>query len=83
MLFAGATLSILLAADFARPPGAQISARVAILAIDTYQHWISGHLPLVRCRFAESCSAYAKRSIASQGLAKGVVAAVVRLQQCM
>ena len=69
--------------DLVRPPTRQVSAHIAIASIETYQRWLSPHLPLVHCRFEETCSHFAVRSIKADGLVKGGWRAAQRLQQCM
>jgi len=58
-------------------------ARRTVAAISFYQVHISPHKPAwVRCRYNESCSAYAKRVIAEKGLLKGGADAFLRLSLC-
>ena len=65
------------------PPNARprIAARIACLLIRAYQHLAP---PLVRgaCRFAPSCSEYARESVERHGLLRGLVLAARRIARC-
>lgn len=56
-------------------------ARLSILLLQGYQHWLS---PLLgpRCRFQPSCSAYAIEALQRFGLIKGGWLAIKRLVKC-
>ncbi len=56
-------------------------ARLLVLVIRLYQRVAP---PLVRghCRFAPSCSQYARESLERHGLARGLVLAARRLARC-
>lgn len=62
-------------------PGVRPGARIAVLLIRGYQHLAP---PLVRghCRFAPSCSEYARESVERHGLARGLTLAVRRIARC-
>jgi uncharacterized protein len=53
----------------------------ALLLIRVYQMTISPLLPR-SCRFAPSCSEYAREAIARHGLSRGLALAVRRLCRC-
>ncbi len=55
--------------------------RAAILMIGVYQHMISPLLPRA-CRFAPSCSEYARQAIVTHGLSRGGWLAVRRVLRC-
>jgi len=71
--------SIELAARFAARRGP--AARIATLAIRAYQHLAP---PLFRghCRFAPSCSEYARQSVERHGLLRGLALAARRIARC-
>ncbi len=54
---------------------------ILLIVIGFYQKWIS---PLLgnHCRFAPSCSEYAKSAIEQKGILKGTGLAVVRISKC-
>lgn len=58
-----------------------IGRRVGVALLNGYQRWIS---PLMapRCRFAPSCSEYAKQAIERYGLIGGLPRAIWRLLRC-
>lgn len=68
-------------------PGARSAAgrgpavRIAVLLIRAYQRLAP---PLVRghCRFAPSCSEYARESLERHGLMRGLVLAARRIARC-
>jgi hypothetical protein len=55
--------------------------RIAVLLIRAYQRLAS---PLVRgqCRFAPSCSEYARGALERHGLVRGLVLAARRIARC-
>jgi uncharacterized protein len=55
--------------------------RLVLLGLRGYQHLVSPWLPRA-CRFAPSCSEYARLAIATHGLATGTRLAVRRLLRC-
>ncbi len=63
------------------PPRVGIGRRIGIGLLCGYQRWIS---PLMapRCRFAPSCSEYARQAIEKYGLLGGSVRALWRLLRC-
>jgi putative component of membrane protein insertase Oxa1/YidC/SpoIIIJ protein YidD len=76
--FVGA-LGLAAAAAGPAEPGLQ---RAAIAAIERYQHCLSPHLPLIRCRYEESCSHYSKRCIQEHGFFRGTYMGLCRLASC-
>jgi len=56
-------------------------ARIALGAVVTYQRLVSPLLPGA-CRFAPTCSEYARLVIQEQGLLRGVGLAAWRLLRC-
>ena len=56
-------------------------ARVALGIVSGYQCLISPLLPGA-CRFAPTCSEYARLAIAEQGFLRGMALAVWRLARC-
>ncbi|HEY1435448.1 MAG TPA: membrane protein insertion efficiency factor YidD [Thermoanaerobaculia bacterium] len=71
--------------DAFRPPTDQVSARVAIGAIDLYRATVSPLLAesgLVRCRFEPTCSAYGREAIARYGAPRGFALAAGRVLRC-
>ncbi len=84
---AGLALAALVAAgaaDLARPPDRQLSARVLLAGIGFYRHNLSRPVELsgVRCRFEPTCSAYAEAVIRDGGALRGSLRAVWRLLRC-
>ena len=81
LLLAAATL---LAADLARPPAAQLSARAMLAAIDLYQAALSPRVGKlgVRCRFEPTCSHYGEAVIRRHGALVGGVKATWRILRC-
>lgn len=79
-----AALVGILAADLARPPREQWSARVLLGAITSYQSFISPALggAGVRCRFEPSCSRYAEAAIRKHGALVGSWRATWRVLRC-
>jgi putative membrane protein insertion efficiency factor len=56
-------------------------ARIAALAIGAYQRLLSPVLP-PSCRFAPSCSEYARLAVLEHGLPRGSWLALRRLARC-
>ncbi len=56
-------------------------ARVATLAIVGYQRLVAPVLPPA-CRFAPTCSEYARQAILEHGLLRGLWLAIRRLARC-
>ena len=56
-------------------------ARVATLAIVVYQRLVAPVLPPA-CRFAPTCSEYARQAILEHGLPRGLWLAIRRLARC-
>lgn len=77
-------LAVLLAADLARAPRNQLSARVLLGAIDLYQATLSPRMPMlgVRCRFEPTCSHYAEAVIARDGALLGSLETMGRILRC-
>lgn len=63
------------------PATPSLPARLAILLVRTYQqfapHDLKGH-----CRYAPSCSAYAREALERHGLVRGLVLAARRVARC-
>ncbi len=72
------------AADLARAPDRQLSARVLRAGIHLYQTTLSPRMPTlgVRCRFEPTCSRYADAVIARDGALVGSWRTVRRLARC-
>ena len=62
-------------------PMTTLAARIAVLAIRAYQHLAP---PLMRghCRFAPSCSEYARESVERHGLVRGLALTARRIARC-
>jgi putative membrane protein insertion efficiency factor len=58
-----------------------IAERAAAALIVAYQRLVSPWLPPA-CRFAPTCSEYARQAILSHGLARGAWLAAARLARC-
>ena len=72
------------AADLARAPERQLSARALLGAIDLYQATLSPLLARggARCRFEPTCSHYAEGAIAEDGALMGAARAGWRVARC-
>lgn len=84
LLVALALAAVLLAADLARPPEAQLTARAALAALTVYQATLSpllGHIG-VQCRFRPTCSHYAVAAVREDGALVGSLRAVGRVMRC-
>ena len=55
--------------------------RAAVAALAVYQRLLSPFLPQ-SCRFAPSCSEYARQALTGHGLLRGSALALVRLLKC-
>jgi putative membrane protein insertion efficiency factor len=55
--------------------------RAAVAALAVYQRLVSPFLPQ-SCRFAPTCSEYARQALSGHGLLRGSALAVVRLLKC-
>ncbi len=77
-------LLLLFAADLARSPSAQVSARFELALIDAYRGRLSPWLGAagVRCRFEPSCSRYAEGAIKKSGGLVGPLRAAWRVVRC-
>ena len=77
-------LAALLAADLARPPADQASARLLLAGIHLYQATLSPRLGAlgVQCRFRPTCSHYAEGAIARHGALGGSLRAAWRVLRC-
>lgn len=84
VLGAAALLAAGCAADLARPPARQLSARALLGAIDLYQATLSPALARggARCRFVPTCSRYAEGAIASDGALVGTARSAWRVARC-
>jgi uncharacterized protein len=58
-----------------------VGARLAVRAVITYQRWISPFLPPA-CRFAPTCSEYARLAVTEHGVGWGSWLALSRLVRC-
>jgi putative membrane protein insertion efficiency factor len=74
-------IAAVLARDLSRPPGHQVTARVAVSAIRWYHSTLSPHLG-IRCRFTPSCSVYAMAVIERHGILRGGWLAARRVARC-
>ena len=74
----------LLAADLARPPAEQLSARAMLAAIDLYQASLSPRIGQLgtRCRFRPTCSHYGEAVIRRHGALVGGAKAAWRVLRC-
>lgn len=74
----------LTAADLARPPDRQLSARAAIAGIHLYQATLSRAFAAsgVACRFSPTCSHYAEACVRRYGLLRGSRLALGRVLRC-
>ena len=84
LLVSLALAAVLLAADLARPPEAQRTARAALAALTVYQATLSpllGHIG-VQCRFRPTCSHYAVAAVREDGALVGSLRAVGRVMRC-
>jgi putative membrane protein insertion efficiency factor len=81
---AAAVLLLLLFFDWWQPPSSQVSAKMAIAAIDAYKATLSKLMPSlgVRCRLEPSCSHYAEDAVRCQGLPRGAWLALRRILRC-
>jgi uncharacterized protein len=80
-----AALIGLVAGDCARTASEQVSARVAVSAIDAYRATVSPLLSksgLARCRYEPTCSAYGREAITRYGTARGGWLTVRRIVRC-
>ncbi|MBK5298068.1 MAG: membrane protein insertion efficiency factor YidD [Vicinamibacteria bacterium] len=73
-----------MAADLARAPDRQFSARALRAGIHLYQYTLSPLMPAVgiQCRFTPTCSHYAEAVIANNGALRGSWLSVKRLARC-
>lgn len=73
-----------MAADLARAPDRQISARALRAGIHLYQHTLSPLMSAlgIQCRFTPTCSRYAGAVIAKHGALTGSWLTVKRLARC-
>lgn len=73
-----------LGVDLARPPEAQMSARVLLGAIDLHRATLSRALGAAgaRCRFEPTCSHYGEAVIRKFGALKGTGLAIARIAKC-
>lgn len=75
-------LCVVIGMDTGCRPERQVSTRIVVGVISTYQQTLSGRIPLIRCRHEESCSHYCKRAFRERGFVPGVIASLRRLQSC-
>jgi putative membrane protein insertion efficiency factor len=55
--------------------------RLLVMLLDAYKRWLSPHLPR-SCRFAPTCSEYARLALLKYGFWLGCWRAVLRLARC-
>lgn len=55
--------------------------RAAVVGLEVYQRLVSPFLPPA-CRFAPTCSEYARQAVAEHGLRRGLWLAARRLSRC-
>jgi putative membrane protein insertion efficiency factor len=79
-----AALALALAADLARAPADQLSARALLAGVHLYQRTLSPAMPRlgVRCRFTPSCSRYAEGALRQDGALVGSARAAWRVLRC-
>lgn len=58
-----------------------LATRLAVGVVEAYQRAVAPFLPRA-CRFAPSCSEYARQALADQGLLRGVGLSMWRLLRC-
>jgi putative membrane protein insertion efficiency factor len=58
-----------------------VGVRIVLGAVVTYQRWVSPFLPRA-CRFAPTCSEYARLAVLEHGLVRGSWLALWRLVRC-
>ncbi len=77
-------LVALAALDLSRPPAHQVSARLLLGAIHTYQATLSPLMPRVgvHCRFTPTCSRYAEGAIRKYGALGGSWRGAWRVMRC-
>jgi putative membrane protein insertion efficiency factor len=71
--------------DCLKPAPDQVSARLAVGAIDVYRSAVSPALArsgIVHCRFEPTCSAYGREAIARYGAPRGFALAAGRVLRC-
>ena len=75
---------LLVALDWLQPPGRQLTARAAIVAIDVYQAALSPRMPSlgIRCRFTPTCSHYAEAALRCLGFPRAAGLAAWRILRC-
>jgi putative component of membrane protein insertase Oxa1/YidC/SpoIIIJ protein YidD len=69
--------------DSLRPPRSQISARLYVDIVHSYQH-VGPHVlgRYVRCRYSPTCSRYSIAAVEKYGLGKGLALTGARLWRC-
>jgi uncharacterized protein len=74
----------LIFADSRRPAAHQLSARIYVGIVHTYQHFSNKGIltPYVRCRFNPTCSHYSEEAVRKYGLRKGFLMTADRLWRC-
>lgn len=74
-----------LAGDALRPTPRQVTARLAVAAIDAYRGSVSPALAksgLASCRFEPTCSEYGREAISRYGSPRGLALAAGRVLRC-
>jgi putative membrane protein insertion efficiency factor len=80
-----AALVGLVVGDCLKPASEQVSARLAVGAIDAYRATVSPAIDrsgLVHCRFEPTCSAYGREAIERYGAPRGFALAAGRVLRC-
>ena len=82
-LFLFVMLLVLAGADTFRRPDRQVTARLYVAAVRSYQHYgrslLSG---FVACRYKPTCSVYSVQAVEKYGIQRGLVLSAKRLFSC-
>ncbi len=78
-----ALIVALVAWDTARPPAVQVSGRLYVGAVHTYQAVLGPLMTrAVQCRYRPSCSEYSIEAVERFGIRRGLVLTVRRVLSC-
>jgi hypothetical protein len=70
-------------ADSSREPGRQVTPRLYVAAVHSYQSWAQPALDrYVRCRYRPTCSRYSIQAVEKYGLRRGLMLTAARLWRC-
>ena len=58
-----------------------VAKRLPVVLLDSYKRYLSPFLPRA-CRFAPTCSEYAKLAVLEHGVLRGSLLAIRRLARC-